>query len=125
MLDAGIGDEVYAASDCSIKQNLFGFYAKGANKEDKDKFLSIINDELKRTYREGFDKKTLLAFLVREEFKYREADFGRIPKGLAFGLDLLESWIYVATSGMLLTLKRLLKSIFLTTITVFSVWAFP
>lgn len=94
LLDAGIGDEVYAASDCSIKQNLFGFYAKGANKEDKDKFLSIINDELKRTYREGFDKKTLLAFLVREEFKYREADFGRIPKGLAFGLDLLESWLY-------------------------------
>ena len=94
LLDAGIGDEVYASSDCSIKQNLFGFYAKGANREDKEQFLSIINDELERTVREGFDKKTLLAFLVREEFKYREADFGRIPKGLAFGLDLLESWLY-------------------------------
>ena len=94
LLDAGIGDEVYASSDCSIKQNLFGFYAKGANKEDKDEFLRIINDELERTVREGFDKKTLLAFLVREEFKYREADFGRIPKGLAYGLDLLESWLY-------------------------------
>ncbi|MBP5493488.1 MAG: insulinase family protein [Lachnospiraceae bacterium] len=94
LLDAGIGDEVYASSDCSIKQNLFGFYAKGANTEDKDEFLRIINDELERTVREGFDKKTLLAFLVREEFKYREADFGRIPKGLAYGLDLLESWLY-------------------------------
>ena len=94
LLDAGIGDEVYASSDCSIKQNLFGFYAKGANKEDRDEFLKIIKDELERTYRNGFDKKTLLAFLVREEFKYREADFGRIPKGLAYGLDLLESWLY-------------------------------
>ena len=94
LLDAGIGDEVYASSDCSIKQNLFGFYAKGANAKDKDEFLRIIEEELKRTIEEGFDKKTLLAFLVREEFKYREADFGRIPKGLAYGLDLLESWLY-------------------------------
>ncbi|MBO4775771.1 MAG: insulinase family protein [Lachnospiraceae bacterium] len=94
LLDAGIGNEVYASSDCSIKQNLFGFYAKGANPEDKDEFLNIIQKELERTVKEGFDKKTLLAFLVREEFKYREADFGRIPKGLAYGLDLLDSWLY-------------------------------
>ena len=94
LLDAGIGNEVYASSDCSIKQNLFGFYAKGANKEDKEKFLEIIYNELERCSKEGFDKKTLLAFLVREEFKYREADFGRIPKGLAYGLDLLDSWLY-------------------------------
>lgn len=100
LLEAGIGNEVYASSDCSIKQNLFGFYAKGANPEDKDKFLSIIQKELERTVKEGFDKKTLLAFLVREEFKYREADFGRIPKGLTYGLDLLESWLYDDTLAL-------------------------
>jgi len=94
LLDAGIGNEVYASSECSIKQNCFGFYAKGANEEDKDRFLKIVNDELLRTYKEGFDKKTLLAFLVREEFKFREADFGRLPKGLAYGLDMLDSWLY-------------------------------
>ena len=94
LLDAGIGNEIYAASDCSLKQNMFGFYAKGCNVCDKNKFLSIIFNELERTYKEGFDKKTLLSFLTREEFKYREADFGRIPKGLAYGIDLLDSWLY-------------------------------
>ena len=99
LLEAGIGNEVYASSDCSLKQNLFGFYSKGANKEDKDKFLEIIRTEFERILKEGFDKKTLLAFLVREEFKYREADFGRIPKGLTYGLDLLDSWLYDDTKA--------------------------
>ncbi len=94
MLDAGIGDEFYTSADSSIKQNCFGFYVKGANEEDREKFLEIIENELKRTVKEGFYKKTLLAFLVREEFKYREADFGRIPKGLAYGLDLFDAWLY-------------------------------
>lgn len=94
LLDAGIGDEIFASSDCSIKQNLFGFYAKGANPEDKEEFLRIVREEIERTVKDGFDKKTLLAFLVREEFRYREADFGRTPKGLNYGLDLLDSWLY-------------------------------
>ena len=94
LLEAGIGDEVYASSDCSLMQNMFGFYAKGANASDKKKFVEIIEKELLRSYEEGFDKNTLLSFLTREEFKYREADFGRIPKGLAYGIDLLDSWLY-------------------------------
>lgn len=94
LLEAGIGDEIYAAADSSIIQNSFGFYAKGANLSDKETFLSIIKEEIERTVNEGFDKKTLLAFLTREEFKFREADFGRYPKGLVYGLDLLDSWLY-------------------------------
>lgn len=94
LLEAGIGNEVYAVSDCSIAQNGFGFYAKGANASDKDEFVRIINAEFQRILKEGFDKQTLLAFLSREEFKYREADFGKYPKGLVYGLDLLDSWLY-------------------------------
>ncbi|MCR5848373.1 MAG: insulinase family protein [Lachnospiraceae bacterium] len=99
LLNAGIGDEVFASSDCSIKQNLFEFYAKGANPEDKDDFIRIIFEEFDRVLKEGFDKNTLLAFLTREEFKYREADFGRYPKGLTYGLDLLDSWLYDDTKA--------------------------
>ncbi len=94
VLEAGIGNEFYASSDCSVKQNTLGFYVKGANPEDIDKFENIVKSELQNTFDEGFDKNTLLSFLVREEFKYREADFGRYPKGLVYGLDLLDSWLY-------------------------------
>lgn len=94
IIEAGIGDEFYVSSDCSVCQNIIGFYAKGANESDKDKFVEIIKDEIQKTIEEGFDKDTILAFLVREEFKYREADFGRYPKGLVYGLDMLETWLY-------------------------------
>ena len=43
---------------------------------------------------EGLDKKALLAALNYYEFKYREADFGSYPKGLMYGLQMFDSWLY-------------------------------
>lgn len=42
----------------------------------------------------GINKKTLLAAINGSEFKFREADFGRFPKGLMFGLQVMDSWLY-------------------------------
>jgi len=36
----------------------------------------------------------LLAGINFYEFHYREADFGSFPKGIAFGLDILDDWLY-------------------------------
>ena len=44
--------------------------------------------------KEGLDKKSLLAGLNYYEFKYREADFGSYPKGLMYGLQMFDSWLY-------------------------------
>lgn len=35
-----------------------------------------------------------MAGLNSLEFKVRESDFGRIPKGLIFGINMLSSWLY-------------------------------
>ena len=40
------------------------------------------------------DQKSLLAGLNYYEFKYREADFGSAPKGLIYGLQCFDSWLY-------------------------------
>ena len=42
----------------------------------------------------GFEEKALLAGINYYEFKYREADFGSYPKGLMYGLQALDSWLY-------------------------------
>ena len=49
---------------------------------------------LKEQATNGIDKKALLAGLNYDEFKYREADFGRYPKGLLYGLQVFDSWLY-------------------------------
>ena len=49
---------------------------------------------MKKIVKEGIDKKALLAGLNNMEFRYREADFGSYPKGLMYGLQMFDSWLY-------------------------------
>mgnify|MGYP002520392645 CR=1 FL=1 len=55
---------------------------------------AIIEDTLKELVTNGIDKDALKAALNIYEFKYREADFGGHSKGLFYGLDMLESWMF-------------------------------
>lgn len=92
--DAGIGKEIKGMYDSGIMQPYFSIVAKGANQCDKDKFISIIEEQLKDIVEKGFDKKTLLAGLNSIEFRTREADFGSFPKGLLYGISMFSSWLY-------------------------------
>ena len=94
LLDAGIAEDVGAMLDTDICQPVLTIYANEADVNRKDDFVRIIRETLERVCREGVDKKSLLASLTRSEFKYREADFGRYPKGLMFGLQAMETWLY-------------------------------
>ena len=94
LIDAGIGDDVYGSYDAGILQPVFSFVAKNANDSQKDEFVQTIEEELARIVKEGLDKKALLAALNYYEFKYREADFGSYPKGLMYGLQMFDSWLY-------------------------------
>ena len=42
----------------------------------------------------GIDKKALLAGINSSEFRFREADYGSYPKGLMYGIDIMDSWLY-------------------------------
>ena len=42
----------------------------------------------------GIDKKALQAGINYYEFRFREADFGSYPRGLMYGLQLFDSWLY-------------------------------
>ena len=62
--------------------------------EQKQKFLDVIREELSRLVREGINKQSLHAAINGLEFQYREADFGNYPKGLMYGLQIFDSWLY-------------------------------
>lgn len=94
LLDAGIGQDVFGGYECGIRQTYFSIIAKDANKEQKTQFVSIIHETLEKIEREGINKKSLWAGINACEFKYREADFGRFPKGLMYGLQCFDSWLY-------------------------------
>ncbi|MDE6882272.1 MAG: insulinase family protein, partial [Lachnospiraceae bacterium] len=94
LLDAGIGTDVSCVYDTGVRQPYFSVIAKNANAEQRDTFIRIIEDTFKAASEKGLDKKAVEASLNSSEFKYREADFGSYPKGLMYGLQMLESWLY-------------------------------
>lgn len=94
LIHKNIGTEVYSVYENGIYQPYFSIVAKNANDSQKDEFVATIEEELSKIVKEGLDKKALLAGLNYYEFKYREADFGSYPKGLMYGLQMFDSWLY-------------------------------
>ena len=94
LIDAGIGTDIYSHYENGVKQPYFSIISKNADANKEEEFLSIIKKVLKDIVVNGFDKKALLAGLNYYEFKYREADFGSYPKGLMYGLQVMDSWLY-------------------------------
>ena len=94
LLDAGIGSDVYGSYEDGIRQTYFDVVAKGADPGRKEEFVSIIRKVLTDTVENGIDPKALEAGINYMEFRYREADFSSYPKGLIYGLDILDNWLY-------------------------------
>lgn len=94
LLDAGIGHDILGGYDSGILQPYFSVVAKDADKEQKGEFLAVVKGTLRKLADEGINKKSLLAGMNYFEFRYREADYGTAPKGLMYGLQSLDSWLY-------------------------------
>ncbi len=94
LIEKGIGQEVFSDYDNGIQQPLFAIVAKNADADQKEEFVKTIREVLEDQVKNGIDKKAILAGLSNDEFKYKEADFGRFPKGLLYGLQVLDSWLY-------------------------------
>lgn len=94
LTDKGIGTEIYSSYENGIRQPFFSIVAKNANANQESDFIHTIEDVLQDIVEKGFDKKALLAGINYFEFKYREADFGSYPKGLMYGLQIMDSWLY-------------------------------
>ena len=94
LLDAGIGKDIMGSYDNGIYQPTFSVVAKNANADQKEAFVSIIENTLSDIVKNGVDKKALEAGINYHEFRYREADFGNYPKGLMYGLQIFDSWLY-------------------------------
>lgn len=94
LIDAGIGQDVYGSYENEMLQPFFSIVAKNANKGDKERFVRIIEDTLQNLVENGLNKDALLAGINSEEFRFREADFGQFPKGLLYGLQCMESWLF-------------------------------
>ena len=94
LLDAGMGKDIMGSYDDGIYQPFFSIVAKNARPEKKEAFVTLIQDTLKEIAQKGIDRKAIAAGINYLEFRFREADFSSFPKGLMYGLDVFDSWLY-------------------------------
>ena len=94
LLDAGMGKDIMGSYEDGIYQPFFSIVAKNADPANKEKFVQLIQDTLGEIAEKGIDKKAIAAGINYMEFRFREADFSSFPKGLMYGIDVFDSWLY-------------------------------
>lgn len=94
LVEAGIGRDILGGYENGILQPYFSVLAKDADKEQKGEFLAVVKGTLRKLADRGIGAKSLLAGINYYEFRLREADYGTAPRGLMYGLQSLDSWLY-------------------------------
>lgn len=94
LVEAGIGKDIMGSYDNGIYQPIFSVISKNADLEQKQAFIDTVENTLRDIVKQGIDKKALEAGINYHEFRFREADYGNYPKGLMYGLQMFDSWLY-------------------------------
>ncbi len=94
LLDKGLGKDILSSYDNGILQPIFSIIAKNGEADRKDEFVQVVKDTLQDIVKKGIDEKALQGAINYFEFRIKEADFGSYPKGLMYGLQILDSWLY-------------------------------
>ncbi|PKM95403.1 MAG: peptidase M16 [Firmicutes bacterium HGW-Firmicutes-1] len=97
LLEAAIGKDVFGSYDNSILQPTFSIVVKNSEEAKKDQFLEVVFKTLQKLSDEGLDKKKIEAAINHFEFKTKEADYGRYPKGVVYAMKSMDSWLYDAS----------------------------
>ncbi|MBS6721940.1 MAG: insulinase family protein [Clostridiales bacterium] len=94
LIDASIGKDVDSYLDAGIQQPVFSVIVKNVSQGREEAFLKVLTEALSEQVAKGLNKKAVYSAINNFEFKYREASFGRYPKGLIYGLNFLNTWLY-------------------------------
>lgn len=92
LLSSGILDVIISASGNQL-ESVFSIIAKNIDVDDRDKFVELIEDELKNIVETGIDKELILSELNNYKFQLREKG-GYSTKGIVYFTMAFDSWLY-------------------------------
>ena len=94
ILDAKLGQNVECRIDDDNIIPALHIYLQKTNKNKKEEFKNIFENSVREIVKNGIDKDLLLASINRFEFRDKELDMGRMPKGLVFAMNMMGSFNY-------------------------------
>lgn len=94
LLDSGLGEDVTGGYQEELRQGYFSAGMKGVLPENLKKVESVIHATLAELAEKGIDPETVAASLNTIEFRLREQNTGRFPRGLFLMLNALVPWLH-------------------------------
>jgi Zn-dependent M16 (insulinase) family peptidase len=94
LTDSGLGEDVTGGYTEDLRQGYFSAGMQGVETANLPKIQDVIETTLKRLAAEGIDPDTVAASLNTIEFRLREQNTGRFPRGLFLMLNALSTWLY-------------------------------
>jgi len=92
--DRHFGEDIFGNFESSVLQPYISIIIKNMDPGDRDEILAVIREELQKLADGALNRRSVEGAVNAMEFKSREADFGRWPKGLMYGLQMMDSWLY-------------------------------
>ena len=94
LLEGGFGESIYTFSDFGLKSNIFSIISQNIDFSKKDDFKIALFDEINNLIKNGINANKIKAGLNYIYFQLEEGEFGQFPKGLAYILTSLETYLY-------------------------------
>ena len=110
-LDAQIADDVSLSLMDGIATASVILELRGMNEEDIEEACALLTDTVDTIVGEGLDKKRLVACLNSMEFRLAERDYGSMPRGLVYGISIMDTWLYGGDPIKPLTLAPVLSAL--------------
>lgn len=111
ILASGLCEDFSTIPLDSMKENILALDFKNVKDGKCEELIALTNDVLRSLYEEGIDKDALESALNSLEFKVREKDYGRLPRGIVFALAVLESALYGGDAAQNLSYNDTFSSI--------------
>ncbi len=94
LIDSGLGEDVLGGFSTGTRQTTFSAGLKGVAVADIDRVEPLILDTLAGLARDGLAPAMIAAALNTIEFRRRENNTGRAPRGLSLLLRSLNTWLH-------------------------------
>ncbi len=93
LLNNGLGDKVSCDFDDSGLSTILEITVENSDENNTDKFKKVLNDTFKDVAKNGVDDYKLKGVINSIKFFFKEEDFGYKPKGLFYGLLLINNFL--------------------------------
>ena len=94
ILEKGLAEDVTLGCDDQCMQPVLLLQVQNFREAELPAIQTTLRDTLTSLCENGLDREQIEASLASFEFKLRERDYGTMPRGLIFELEILSSWLY-------------------------------